>query len=102
MVVPNSKIRPFQLPEIELFRPSGIDEVLGLLERGARVLAGGTDLLIEASQHGEPGMLAWIGNIDTLGVLSVDTAQVQIGAGVTLGEMLRSGELQEKVGALQT
>ena len=100
MVVPNSKIRPFKLPEIELFRPCSIDEALGLLDRGARLLAGGTDLLIEASQHGEPGMLAWIGNIDTLGVLGVDTEQMQIGAGVTLGEMLRNGEFRRAAPAV--
>jgi len=84
-----SIIRPCHLPELELFRPSSIDGVFEFIKDGARVLAGGTDLLLWASQHGQPRKLVWIGNVDSLHGFSVDGEQLQVGACVTQGELIR-------------
>jgi len=100
MAVPNSKIRPFHLPELKLFRPSSIDGVFGLLERGARVLAGGTDQLILASRHGAPRKLAWIGGIDALKACNTDRERLRVGAGVTLGELIRSSDFRRSAPAV--
>ncbi len=100
MAVPNSKIQPFHLPELKLFRPSCIDEVFELLERGAHVLAGGTDQLITASRSGAPRELAWIGNIDALRVCSADRERLRIGACVTLGELIRCADFRRSVPAV--
>ncbi len=85
----DSIIRPCHLPELELFRPSNFDDAFEFIKDGARVLAGGTDLLPWASRHGQPRKLVWIGNIESLYGLSVDDKLLQIGACVTLGELVR-------------
>ncbi len=90
MVTSLSMIRPCHLPELELFRPSSLDGVFALLEEGAHVLAGGTDLLMWASQRGQPRKLVWIGHINELRAFDVDGERLQVGANVTLGELIRS------------
>jgi carbon-monoxide dehydrogenase medium subunit len=72
-----------------LFRPSTINSVFKLLKGGVRLLAGGTDLILWASQNGQPRKLVWIGNIESLHTFTVDGDQLQVGAGVTLGELIR-------------
>jgi len=95
-----STIRPCHLPELELFRPSSIEDIFELLKDGARVLAGGTDLLLWASQRGQPRKLAWIGNIEALRGFTVDGDQLQIGAGVTMGELIRCAAFRRAAPAL--
>ncbi len=90
MGTPASIIKPSHLPDLELFRPSSIEGVFRRLKDGAQVLAGGTDLLLWASQHGQSRQLVWIGNIESLQIFTVDGDQLQVGAGVTLGELIRS------------
>ncbi|MCP4335190.1 MAG: hypothetical protein GY785_21250 [Gammaproteobacteria bacterium] len=84
-----SIIRPCHLPELELFRPTSIDGVFESIKDGARVLAGGTDLLLWASQYGQPRKMVWIGNVESLHGFSVEDERLQIGACVTQGELIR-------------
>ncbi len=84
-----SIIRPCHLPELELFRPSTIDGVFEFIKEGARVMAGGTDLLLWASQQGQPRRLVWIGNVGSLHGFTVDGERLHIGACVTQGELIR-------------
>ncbi|MCP4471482.1 MAG: hypothetical protein GY815_12515 [Gammaproteobacteria bacterium] len=95
-----SIIRPSYLPEIELFRPSSIDGVFECIKDGARVLAGGTDLLPWASQHGQPRKMVWIGNVEPLHGFSVDDERLQIGACVTQGELIRCADFRRAAPAV--
>ena len=84
-----SKIRPCFLPELELFRPSNIEDIFKLLEQDVQVLAGGTDILLWASQRGQPRKLASIANIDALRTFNIDGKILQVGANITMGELIR-------------
>ena len=84
-----SKIRPCFLPELELFRPSTVEDIFSLLEQDVQVLAGGTDVLLWASQRGQPRKLASIANIDALRTFNIDGKRLQVGANITMGELIR-------------
>jgi len=56
-----STLRPAQLPDIDLHCPEALADVFVHLRNGASVLAGGTDMLLWASQSGTPDHLVWTG-----------------------------------------
>ncbi len=100
MGTPTSIIRPTQLPELELVCPTNIDDLFKSLKGGAKPLAGGTDLLLQASNQGQPQKLAWIGNIESLHNLTEDGGQWRVGAGISLGELIRNATFRHAAPAI--
>lgn len=75
--------------------PSTIGEAIGLLERWderARLIAGGTDLLLEMQRGARPGVevLIDVTRVPELTRISVDHDRVRIGATVTHSQVVRS------------
>ena len=85
-----STIRPAQLPDIDLHCPEALADVFVQLRNGASILAGGTDMVLWASQSGTPDHLVWTGGVEELRSLDVDEAAIRIGAAVTLSALVRS------------
>ncbi|MFZ4814741.1 MAG: FAD binding domain-containing protein [Phototrophicaceae bacterium] len=80
------------------FTPKTVDEALALLaehQGNARVIAGGTDLLIDLrAEGGEPQeALVDITSIEELTHLTVDGDLARIGAGVTHSQIVKSGAI---------
>ena len=88
----SSVLRPSHLPAVELYRPAELGELLAHLVDGAHPLAGGTDIVVWASQSGEPRRLAWTGGVHELHYLDVAGEQLCIGAAVTLSRIVRSSQ----------
>lgn len=87
------------LPPFAYFRPQSLEEVSRLLEEHgerARVLAGGTDLLV-GMRAGEdtPGVLVDIKGVPELHTLGLTNGTLTIGAAVTVGEVLESRAVAE-------
>jgi 4-hydroxybenzoyl-CoA reductase subunit beta len=83
-----------RLPEFAVEAPGTIAEVVAALARpGARVLAGGTDLLPNLKHRlgATPSSLVSLARVDELRRVAVDRAagRLVIGAGVTLAEVAR-------------
>ena len=85
-----STLRPAHLPDIDLHCPEALADLFVQLEDGASVLAGGTDMLLWASQSGTPDHLVWTGGIEELRSLDIDDAAIRVGAAVTLSTLVRS------------
>ncbi len=117
------------LPQFELFRPNSLAEALQWLDsnkdRNGKVLAGGTDLLVDIryeiipSGHRPPlakpaegiwrarhtpkpcpEALCALWNIPELKGISSDGSRIQIGAMTTITELERSSIVKEKLGGL--
>ncbi len=84
--------------------PSTVDEAVSLLSRnngGARVIAGGTDLMLDLeSGKVSAGCLVDISNIGELKKIALDGGTISIGAGVTHSEVARSPLIREKAAVL--
>ncbi len=85
-------------PEFEFFKPRDLGEAVSLLAQAgdkARVLAGGTDLLVAMRDKGvRPGALVAIGELEELrGAPSVQQNRLSIGAATTLHEIERSATI---------
>ena len=93
-------LRPSYLPPVELHRPNDLGELFACVAAGASPLAGGTDLVVWASQRGEPRQLAWTGGIDEWHIVDISGQQVRIGAAVPLSRIARSGELRSLISAV--
>ncbi len=93
-------LRPSCLPPLELYRPSDLGELFACVAAGACPLAGGTDLMVWASQHGEPQQWAWTGGIDEWRLVDISDKQVRIGAAVTLAQAVRFRELRSLISAV--
>jgi CO/xanthine dehydrogenase FAD-binding subunit len=73
-------------------RPSNLDEALGLLaEGGARVIAGGTDVYPGAGERPLQGGYVDVSNIPALRGVSIDSANIRIGAATTWSDITRTG-----------
>ena len=84
-------------------RPTSLAEALAL--RAAHpehvVLAGGTDLLVDARNRPEPaGVLDLFGLPDLVGVATSDAGDVRIGAATTYAQLLRDAVIGERLPAL--
>jgi carbon-monoxide dehydrogenase medium subunit len=83
---------------MEYHAPRNIDEAVGLLARTGqrpRVLAGGTDLLVQMrAGRVEPGLLVDVKHIAEMRVIKVDAKGFHIGAAVTGAEMGEHEALQ--------
>ncbi len=89
------------LPEFEYFRPKTLQEALELLDKykgDARILAGGTDLLVDMRMRiKQPKYVIDIKGIDELHTLKYEEGKgLTIGATVTLDELLNNKIVKEK------
>jgi CO/xanthine dehydrogenase FAD-binding subunit len=85
--------------------PQTVDEALALLQQyagQARIVAGGTDLLIEgrAEQHPPHEALVDITSIPELGTIQQDGDWLVIGAGVTHAQIVKSSLIQRYAACL--
>src|SRR6187402_2029972 len=78
-----------RLPEFRLHRPTDLGAALRLIAQpGARVLAGGTDLLPNLRRGLErPATLVDLGSIAGFAEIAFDSDGLAIGAGVTLARL---------------
>ncbi|MEM3056763.1 MAG: FAD binding domain-containing protein, partial [Candidatus Bathyarchaeia archaeon] len=87
----NTRIIPFRF---EYHSPNSLEEALALLSKygsEARILAGGTDLLVDMKQRLiEPRHLIDIKRIPELRLLREDSGGLMIGSAVRLRELERS------------
>ena len=87
--------------EFEYFRPKSLTEAVGLLSRydgKARVLAGGTDLLVWIKEGLQaPEALVDLKGITGLGELQVKNNLLSIGALVTFTDLLESNDVRSKL-----
>ncbi|OMH39799.1 xanthine dehydrogenase small subunit [Motiliproteus sp. MSK22-1] len=94
------------------FNPRNIDELADLYVQypHARLLAGGTDLALEVTQmHRELEILIYLGDIDELKQINVDSKQIELGAAASLTRCYESlcgdypdfGELLHRFASLQ-
>ncbi|HDJ83952.1 MAG TPA: xanthine dehydrogenase family protein subunit M, partial [Desulfurococcaceae archaeon] len=89
------------LPEFEYFRPKTLDEALELLNKygeDAKILAGGTDLLVDMRMRiKKPKYVIDIKGIKELHVLKYEEGKgLTIGATVTLSELINNKIVKEK------
>ena len=89
----------------EYHLPASIDEAVGLLARydgGARVVAGGTDLILDLQQGNEHPVAALVDVTRIVGLNEIREAAgvITIGAGVTHNQIVESPLLQQKATAL--
>jgi 4-hydroxybenzoyl-CoA reductase subunit beta len=93
------------LPEFDLLRPKTVDEALALRREtpGARLLAGGTDLIVNIRRGiVDPKAVIDLNGIDDLRAVTVlDDGGVRIGAAVTLAEVLEDRRLSESYPVLR-
>ena len=78
------------IPAFELLRPSSVEQALALLAApGARILAGGTDLVPRLRRGIErPATLVELGGVKGLDVIEPEGAMLSIGAGVSLARLV--------------
>jgi carbon-monoxide dehydrogenase medium subunit len=89
----------------EYHLPASIDEAVGLLARydgSARVVAGGTDLILDLQQGNEHSLAALVDVTRIVGLNEIREADgfITIGAGVTHNQIVESQLLHQKATAL--
>ncbi len=72
------------------FRPATLDEVFDRLAAGARALAGGTDLMVGASEAGFAGDLVDLSRLPELQGIRAGAEGVRIGGATTWSEIARA------------
>ncbi|MGI9272265.1 MAG: FAD binding domain-containing protein [Woeseiaceae bacterium] len=95
-----STLRPNLLPDIDLHCPTTFDDIFRHLGDGAFVLAGGTDMVLWASQNGKPNHLVWTGGVDELHGVDIEADQIRIGAAVSLSRIIRCGDFRQAATAV--
>ncbi len=100
----NSIISYTSLPKFEYFTPSTLNETLKLLEqyqKSVKLLAGGTDLIIELRQRlREPKVIIDVKKIADLRNLNIKEDRLEIGAATPINEILAHPEIKESYTAL--
>ena len=78
-----------RLPQLGVETPRTVEEAVGLLaEPGARLVAGGTDILPNLKHHLDaPPILVSLAAVESLRAVSLEDGSLVIGAGVTLTEV---------------
>jgi len=92
-----------RLPPFALHRPTSVDEATALLagNPGARVIAGGTDLVPNLRDGlGAPPVLVDLGTVAGLDGLVVDGSGIRIGAGVTLARLAADPDIARALPAV--
>ena len=84
-----------RLPQFSVVCPGTVDEVVAAIaEPGARIVAGGTDLLPNLKHRlDSPSRLVSVSHVAELGRIELSDSHVHIGAGVTLTELAEHGEV---------
>jgi carbon-monoxide dehydrogenase medium subunit len=88
---------------MEYFAPKSIDEALSLLERyggEAKVIAGGTDVMVDIKYKEEPGCLINIKAISGLAGIKENNGGIRIGPLTTIREIETSALLRDKLPVL--
>ena len=92
------------MPAFELFQPASIDEALNLLDRhgsDAWAMAGGLDTFDWLKDRTKrPGVVVDLSQIQALRGIKEAGGGVEIGAGTTLTEVVRSAVVRDKFGLL--
>ncbi len=93
------------LPAFELARPGSLDDAIALLRQGgdeARLLAGGTDLLVNMKQGiSHARLLVHVGRLDELrGIATTSDGGLHIGAGERLADIAAHPTVQTQATAL--
>ncbi len=94
------------MQDFDLIRPENIDEACSLLAsmgNRARVVAGGTDLMIDLRKHNLPAgttMLLDISSLSELNYIIEEGEYIRIGAGVTHAQLAASRLLKERASVL--
>jgi aerobic carbon-monoxide dehydrogenase medium subunit len=86
------------LAEVEYARPSTVEDAVRLLSAhdGARALAGGQTLTnVMKARAAAPDVLVDLNGLDELRTISSDGGGLEVGAMVTLSELVRSSEVAE-------
>ena len=85
-----------RLPRFGVESPRTVDEAVALLQRpGARLVAGGTDILPNLKHRlDEPPILVSLAGVEALRSIAVAQDAVRIGAGVTLTEVAEHAEVR--------
>jgi carbon-monoxide dehydrogenase medium subunit len=92
------------LPRFEYRRAASLAEATALLagEPGTRALAGGTDLLVDMRERRQtPRLLVDVSELADLGGIAPADGGVRLGGGVTVGEVLASPLVAERLPALR-
>ena len=93
MSEPSSVLPASNLPELDLHCPTTLDDAFTGLANGAHPLAGGTDVLLWASQRGEPRQLVWTGAIPELHTIEANVDNFRVGAAVPIPRRDRRGAI---------
>jgi 4-hydroxybenzoyl-CoA reductase subunit beta len=93
-----------RLPQVEVEAPTTIAAVVAALARpGARLVAGGTDLLPNLKHRlGVPERLISLARVEALRAIAVDPVAraIRLGAGVTLTDLAASAEVRARLPSL--
>lgn len=86
-----------RLPEFEVRRPETVQEVVRELQNpGARIVAGGTDILPNLKHRlDDPPVLISLSRVRALQSVEVESDRIRIGAGVTLRSISDNPEIQQ-------
>ncbi|MCA9608884.1 MAG: FAD binding domain-containing protein [Myxococcales bacterium] len=86
-----------RMPRFALEAPETLDDAVRLMsEDGARVVAGGTDLLPNLKHHLErPARLVSLHRLTALRGITLDEKDVRIGCGLTLAEIAADARIRE-------
>ena len=90
-------LRPSRLPDLDLRMPTSVGELARLVGDGFRAYAGGSDILLEAAQSGEPRRLASTARVTELATLEVGSDEIGVGASVVLARLV--GDARVRSGA---
>jgi carbon-monoxide dehydrogenase medium subunit len=88
---------------MDYFEPKSVDEALSLLAKyggEAKVIAGGTDVMVDVKYKEEPGCLVNIKKIPGLAAIQENGASVRIGPLVTIHEMETNKLVRERLPVL--
>lgn len=90
----------YRMPRFEYFAPAGLEEALSLLSRfrgGARLLAGGTDLIVRMRERKDtPNCLVSLGNVAGLDYIQPSDGRLRIGAMTTHQAIAASAVVRDR------
>lgn len=86
------------LGDFDYYCPESLDEAAVLLQKpGAKVFAGGTDFIVSLRNEAiNPSVVVDIKRIKTLQKLSIKQGELNIGAAVTINQLLESEEVRKQ------
>lgn len=88
---------------MDYFEPNTVKDALSLLEKyggQAKIIAGGTDIMVDIKYKDEPGCLINIKRIPGIGAIQENGAGLRIGPLVTIRELETSKSVKERLSVL--